>query len=80
MCVCVFGGFSAAVVRLLARAADEVKNKLSHAQHLDEATWSTRTWTALQAQRISIALHTACAFEIAQELSSAASSRPDAGA
>ena len=64
-----FGGFSPAVVRLLARAADEVGNKLSRSQHLDEATWSTRKWTSLQCQKISIALHIACAAEIADELS-----------
>ena len=67
-----FGGFSPAVRRLLAIAADKVKNKLSHAQHLDQATWATRTWTSLACQRISIALHTACAQEIVQELSAAA--------
>ena len=64
-----FGGFSPAVVRLPARAADEVGNKLSRSQHLDEATWSTRKWTSLQCQKISIAHHIACAAEIADELS-----------
>ena len=64
-----FGGFSPAVVRLLARAANEVGNKLSRSQHLDEATWSTSKWTSLQCQKISIALHIACAAEIADELS-----------
>ena len=63
-----FGGFSAAVRRLIGRAADQVRNKLSRAQHLDEASWSTRTWTTLQCQRISIALHTACAWDIQEEL------------
>ena len=63
-----FGGFSATVTRLLARAADVVKDKLSHSQYLDEATWSTRNWTSLQVQRISIALHRSVAWEIADEL------------
>ena len=67
-----FGGFSPAVRRLLAIAADKVKNKLSHSQHLDQATWATRTWTTLTCQRISVALHIACAWEVTQELSAAA--------
>ena len=54
------------------RAADKVKNKLSHSQHLDQATWATRTWTTLTSQRISVALHIACAWEVTQELSAAA--------
>ena len=33
-----------------------------------EATWSTRSWLAMQTQRISVALHMACASEIAREL------------
>ena len=70
-----FGGFNTTVTRLLARAAEQVKNKLSHSQHLDEASWSTRTWTSLKCQKLSIALHMACAFEIAQELSASAASR-----
>ena len=69
-----FGGFSKAVVRLLGRAADQVGNTLSRSQHLDEASWSTRTWTTLQCQRISIALHTACAWEIQEELTLALAS------
>ena len=67
-----FGGFSAAVVRLIGKAAAHRGNKLSHSQHLDEASWSTRTWTSLQCQRLSVALHTACAWEIQEELSRAA--------
>ena len=59
-------------MRLLAITADQVKNKLSHSQHLDQATWATRTWTSLACQRISVSLHTACAWEIVQELSAAA--------
>ena len=31
-------------------------------------TWSTRTWLALMAQRMSVALHLAAAWEIAVEL------------
>ena len=61
-----YGGFSASVIRLLARAADVNKNKLSHSQYLGEATWSTRNWTSMQVQRISLALHRSVAWEIAR--------------
>ena len=63
-----FGGFSTAVTRLLSRAAKKVDNKLSNAQYLDEATWATRSWTAMQCQRLSVAVHMACAAEIVCEL------------
>ena len=63
-----FGGMSAPVRELMGRAADAVHNKLSRAQYLDEVSWATRCWTALQYQRLSVALHTACAFEIAYEI------------
>ena len=35
----------------------------------DEVSWTTCTWSALMAQRISVALHMATAWEIARELS-----------
>ena len=63
-----FGGFSPAVVRLLKRAADAVNNTLSKVQYEQEASWSTGSWLSLQSQRISVALHTAAAWEIASEL------------
>ena len=47
---------------------DKVKNKLSKKQYEDEVSWSTRTWSSLMAQRMSMALHTASAWEIAVEL------------
>ena len=46
---------------MLKEAAAVVDNKLTHSQHDDEATWSTRAWLALASQRISVALHTAVA-------------------
>ena len=48
---------------------DTVQNRLSKKQYeeRDEASWSTRTWHALMAQRISVALHLAAAWEIAVE-------------
>ena len=45
-----------------------MNNKLSRAQYLDEVSWSTRSWKALQYQRLSVVLHVACAWEIADEL------------
>merc|ERR1712216_368066 len=62
------GGFSTAVTRLLSRAAAKVVIKLPNAQYLDEATWATRSWTTMQYQRLSVALHMACAVEIVCEL------------
>ena len=32
-------------------------------------SWTTRTWSSLMAQRMSVALHMAAAWEIARELS-----------
>ena len=48
--------------------------KLSKQQHEDEASWSTRSWLSLQAQRMSVALQLAAADEIATELRLAAAS------
>ena len=45
-----------------------MQNKLSKKQYEDEVSWSTRTWLALMAQRMSVALHLAVAWEIAVEL------------
>ena len=53
-----------------------MRNKLSKRQHEDEASWSTRSWLSLQAQRMSVALQLAAAEEIqiATELRLAAAS------
>ena len=56
------------------RMKDKVRNKLSKRQHEDEASWSTRSWLSLQAQRMSVALQLAAAEEIATELRLAAAS------
>ena len=45
-----------------------MQNKLTKKQYEDEVSWSTRTWHALMAQRMSVALHLAAAWEIAVEL------------
>ena len=63
-----FGGWSGPVVRLFHRMKAKVLNRLSRAQYDQEATWSTRTWLALQTQRMSIAVHFAAAYKIAREL------------
>ena len=44
-------------------------DKLSKKQYDDEVSWTTRTWSSLMAQRMSVALHMAAAWEIARELS-----------
>ena len=62
-----FGGFGVEVMRLLKRLKTDVGNKLS-AQQYDEASWSTRSWLALQTQRLSVALHLALAWEVGCEL------------
>ena len=63
-----FGGWSAPVTKLFKKMRDKVQNKLSKKQYEDEVTWSTRTWLALMAQRMSVALQLAAAWEIAVEL------------
>ena len=48
---------------------DKVRDKFSKKQYDDEVSWTTRTWSSLMAQRMSVALHMAAAWEIATELS-----------
>ena len=62
-----FGGWCNAVKRLFYQMKDKVRNKLSKRQHEDEASWSTRSWLSLQAQRMSVALQLAAANEIATD-------------
>ena len=63
-----FGGWSAPVTALFKKMRDKVQNKLTKKQYEDEVSWSTRTWQALMAQRMSVTLHLAAAWEIAVEL------------
>ena len=56
------------VRKILRQAADQLSNKLSHAQHLDEVTWTTKNWHGLQMQRLSVVLHTAVAWQTVNEL------------
>ena len=43
-----FGGFGKGVGEILWKAADVLQNKLTRAQYLDEATWTTKSWLGLQ--------------------------------
>ncbi|EOD15146.1 hypothetical protein EMIHUDRAFT_256490, partial [Emiliania huxleyi CCMP1516] len=65
-----FGGFGKEVRSTLSlrEAANQLSNKLSHAQHLDEVTWTTKNWHGLQMQRLSVVLHTAVAWQTVNEL------------
>ena len=47
--------------------AKERDNKLTPAEY-EETTWSARSWTTFAAQKISVALHYAAAFEISMAL------------
>ena len=47
--------------------AKERENKLTPAEY-EETTWSARSWTTFAAQKISVALHYAAAFEISMAL------------
>ena len=58
-----FGGFGKEVRSTLREAANQLSNKLSHTQHLDEVTWTTKNWHGLQMQRLSVVLHTAVAWQ-----------------
>jgi hypothetical protein len=64
-----FGGWSVPVVRVFNKMRDKVRDKLSKKQSDDEVSWTTRTWSSLMAQRMSVALHMAATWEIARELS-----------
>ena len=66
-----FGGAGEGVVHLLSLLANEVSNRLSHAQY-DQTSWSARNWRTYQTQRLSVALQLAAAGEIARELGLAA--------
>ena len=63
-----FGGFGKEVRSTLREAANQLSNKLSHALHLDEVTWTTKNWHGLQMQRLSVVLHTAVAWQTVNEL------------
>ena len=64
-----YTGVPSPVIRkILRQAADQLSNKLSHAQHLDEVTWTTKNWHGLQMQRLSVVLHTAVAWQTVNEL------------
>ena len=64
----VWGGWAPQVVELMRRSAGERGNKLQRHEY-DEATWSTRSWSVLAAQRVACALTRAVANAVATELS-----------
>ena len=59
------------MVRFLKDLAFEVRNRLTARQY-DLTTWGARSWLSFQTQQLSITLHMACAWEIADELGIAA--------
>jgi len=64
-----YGGFGVDLNRLFRAAAHSQANALSKAQLDEQASWSTtRSWTALQGQRLSLAVQFAVAYEIINEL------------
>lgn len=62
-----FGGWSPEVVELLDELLLQRQNKLRKDEY-EVTTWSARTWLSFSAQKISCALQTAVAFEIAHAL------------
>ena len=67
LCFETLGGFNDEMVELLHELAKERDNKLTPAEY-EETTWSARSWTTFAAQKISVALHCAAAFEISMAL------------
>jgi hypothetical protein len=63
----VWGGWSPAVVELLAATAEERGNRLTCTEY-DQATWSARSWSVFAAQQVSCALVRAVAYAVAREL------------
>ena len=55
------------MVKLLRRLASHTRNKLSGRQ-FDETSWAARSWLSFTSQQLSVALHTAAAWEIGHEL------------
>ena len=63
----VWGGWAPPVVDLLRRAEWAHGQKLRRHEY-DEATWATRSWPVLAAQRVSCALIRAVSYAVAREL------------
>ena len=62
---------------LLRELAAERDDRLTRGEY-DETTWSARTWTVFNTQKISVAVHRAAAFEVAQALGLTTSADPRA--
>ena len=52
---------------LLRELAEQRLNKLTSAEY-DATTWSARTWSSYSCHQLSVAIHRAAAWEIAQAL------------
>jgi len=74
-----FGGFGPDVVDLLRRLAAERQNRLTTGEY-DLTSWSARSWTTFTTQKLSVAVHMACAAEIAQAFGISTAGDPRAAA
>ena len=63
----VFGGWSPEVVAFFKELADQRQNKLRKDEY-EVTTWSARTWHTFAAQKVSVALHRAVAYELVHAL------------
>ena len=72
-----FGGFAAGLVELIKELAEQRHNKLYSGEY-DATTWSARTWTSFNVQKLSVAVHRSVALEIAHALGLATAADPRA--
>ena len=72
-----FGGVAPEFVDLLGELAKDRANRLNAGEY-DLTTWSARTWMAFSTQQLSVAIHSAAAFEIAHALGLATATDPRA--
>ena len=68
-----FGGFSPDLAALLHEAAELVGNKLVQGEW-DVNSWSATKWLTYAAQRVSVALHKAVAYELLEAVGLASES------
>ena len=61
------GGFGPELCELLKEAAEHRANRLNKGEY-DSTTWAARTWLSHNVQKLSVALHLAVAYEIANSL------------
>ena len=63
----VFGGWCPTTVAFFAELAEQRQNKLRK-DEFDVTTWAARTWLSFAAQKVSVALHVAAAYEVVHAL------------